>query len=121
MNPLSGMSGSNTLYLRARFYPRSNWAIGATFPYFCEPWICRRILDMHLKCPVDAHHPAVTGLAFDRRGAALPRPGQGTHQRPVHPPLPLALPDAPPARGVAPQGDLQRIAARHDRLQRAPL
>ena len=71
--------------------------------------------------PGDAHHPAVTGLAFDRRGAALPRPGQGTHQRPVHPPLPLALPDAPPARGVAPQGDLQRIAARHDRLQRAPL
>ena len=71
--------------------------------------------------PGDAHHPAVAGLVLDRRGTALPRPGQGTHQRPGRRPILLALPNAPPARGTAAQGDFQRVAARHDRLQRAPL
>ena len=119
MNPLRAWWEEDR-ELTARFYHEA-LGIGGDVPYFCEPWICRRILDMHLNSPAMLTILPLQDWLFDRRGAALPRPGQGTHQRPVHPPLPLALPDAPPARGVAPQGDLQRIAARHDRLQRAPL
>ena len=99
------------------------WEEGANRTWGELPGAGEHALDAaaYPRFPCDAYHPAIAGLARDRRGPALPRPGQGTHQHPGCRPILLALPDAPPARGTATQGDFQRVAARHDRLQRALL
>ena len=49
MNPLRAWWEEDR-ELTARFYHEA-LGIGGDVPYFCEPWICRRILDMHLNSP----------------------------------------------------------------------
>lgn len=49
MNPLRAWWEEDR-ELTARFYHEA-LGIGCDVPYFCEPWICRRILDMHLNSP----------------------------------------------------------------------
>lgn len=119
MNPLRAWWEENR-ELSERFY-REVLGMEGDAPRTCEPWICRRIVDMHLRSPAMlAILPLQDWLATDA-GPAQSACGQGAHQHPGRAPLLLALPHAPHAGGAAPAGAVQRHAPRNDNCRRPPL
>lgn len=81
MNPLRAWWEEDR-ELTARFYHEA-LGIGGDVPYFCEPWICRRILDMHLNSPAMLTIlPLQDWLSTDGSCATPTRPRNASTSRP---------------------------------------
>ena len=119
MNPLRAWWEEDR-QLSTRFFREVLHADGDV-PQSCEPWICQRIISMHLASPsMFAILPLQDWLAMDE-DAARSGPAQGADQHPGHSALPVALPHASVTRAAACSRGFQHHALRHDHPQRPPV